>query len=259
MGRAMADTTRVLMRRLEPRHRQVRTSQARTDIHLQQKKPGGRKLTTAERRLQKQMRESKKKLRTTQLAQAQAQVWKIATDLAAKLGESADYWHRTLMQITAKTKASHKRSRWNAFVRLKMAERRKRGPKPSHAFDSQKLTLVTGESTKGGIKGLLKDFGTEWQALTGTEQDELTEDTYQDMNKTEDLEDLGVEDSEDIDINLKITEQNHSTPIAVFNDFRKTIGHVENEVSASTMLGQSWSLDNRYSCPRCGCEQVLRS
>ena len=96
------------------------------------KKTGGRKLTTAERKIQQQMRDSKKKLRTTQLAQAQAQVWKIAKDLAANLGESADYWHRTLMQITAKTKASHKRSRWNAFVRLKMAERRNRGPKISH-------------------------------------------------------------------------------------------------------------------------------
>ena len=48
-----------------------------------------------------------------------------------------------------------------------------------------------------------------------------------------------VEDLGDVDINMKITEQNHSTPIAVFNDFRKTITQVENEVSASTMLGQS--------------------
>ena len=127
MARTVADDTRVLMRRLEPRHRQIRTSKVRTDIHLQKKKPGGRKLTTAERKLQQEKRDKKKKLRAEKLAKAQADVWKIAKDLAADVGESADYWHQTLMQLTAKTKASHKKTRWNAFVRLKVAERRKRG------------------------------------------------------------------------------------------------------------------------------------
>ena len=67
--------------------------------------------------------------------------------------------------------------------------------------------------------------------MTGTEQDEFTEDMYQDMNKIEDPEDS----EETAKIDLKITES-HNTQIAVFNDFKKTISHVENEVSASVML-----------------------
>ena len=55
----------------------------------------------------------------------------------------------------------------------------------------------------------------EWQALTETERDDLTEDTYKDMIET-DKEDKNVQ---------------HSTPVAAFNDFKKTISRVENEAS----------------------------
>ena len=74
---------------------------------------------------------------------------------------------------------------------------------------------MLGEIIKSGIKGLLPEFSVEWQSLTGTERDELTEDTYKDMINT-DEENKNVQ---------------HSTPIAAFNDFKKTISRVENEAS----------------------------
>lgn len=113
------DKSRVLMQRLEPKHRTLHTSKTRTDIHLQQKKSRiYNKLTTAERKAQNERREKKRELLNARLKSCDAVVWKLAEDTAAEFGYDAYHWYHHILQNARMAKKQRKANRWNAFVAM---------------------------------------------------------------------------------------------------------------------------------------------
>lgn len=119
---AVTETSRILLKRVQAKHRKIRSSKTRTDLHLQKSRPGGKVLTPAEKTVRNQTRQDKRDRVNNKMKDARGRMWAIAVEFSAEFGNTPEYWHQRMMQNARVAKSTRKPNRWNAFVSVQLEE-----------------------------------------------------------------------------------------------------------------------------------------
>lgn len=119
---AITESGRVMIKRMQAKHRKVRSSKTRTDLHLHKIRPGGKVLTPAEKGERHKTRVEKKEKVDNKMKDARSRIWTIAVEMSVELGNTPEYWHRRLMQNARIAKSTRKPNRWNAYTSIKLEE-----------------------------------------------------------------------------------------------------------------------------------------
>ena len=118
----VVETSRVYMRRLALKHRNIYIQRNQNDLHRKKKKRESRKLTPEERKARTATLKKNKTKADELLEAARGTLWDKCLELAGELGKSPEHWQRTLMQgarISAESKTS---SRWNVYQSLRLGQ-----------------------------------------------------------------------------------------------------------------------------------------
>ncbi|KAK7689641.1 hypothetical protein QCA50_007434 [Cerrena zonata] len=199
---AIVETTRVLMRRLAPKHRKIIHSRTRTDIHMQKKKNRVyHKLTTAERKSKSERRTERRKDLNARLKACDEAIWGLAVSLAQDFGFDAFHWYHHMMQNARIAKGERKVNRWNAFVALILAQINAALPEG----------VPKKKASDPDVAPALKMM---WDSMSEEERDKFTSPRVQEMKEAWEIRDT----------------MKHDTTIAAFHDIRTTLLSLENQI-----------------------------
>ena len=114
------ETTRVYMRRLSVKHRNMLARKNQGDLNLKKlpREPKPQVLTPEQRQELRKRFKDRKKYNDEKFAEAYNKIVVIATDLAKPVGKSPKACLRILMQLARIKRTGRETSLWNAFVSL---------------------------------------------------------------------------------------------------------------------------------------------
>ncbi|KAK7685836.1 hypothetical protein QCA50_011182 [Cerrena zonata] len=196
------ETTRVLMRRLAPKHRRILTSRSRTDVHLKLKRTRVyHKLTPAEKMAQGKKRAERRKRLNDRLKDCDATIWSLAVGLATDFGYNAHHWYHRMMQNARIAKSERKVSRWNAFVAL--------------TLEAINAVLPEGvPKKKASDPDIAPKLKAAWEAMSVEERNAFTDARVQEMTEAREVKDV----------------MKHDSTISAFHDVRTSLLTMENMV-----------------------------